>query len=154
MYVCLILAIILNNTLRKNTNPTELIMYVTDKLIRQMRNSTLELDLNYELQYMGEKPNKNTMHLTLDMYYVWQYQIYSIIHFLYFIMAHSLDLNLFKHRIINLKQWQQRSQVSLDSLTLVALLTINSFPITIPRKISGGLNVFSYLIVMNLFFLF
>ena len=70
MYVCLILAIILNNTLRKNTNPTELIMYVTDKLIRQMRNSTLELDLNYELQYMGEKPNKNTMHLTLDMYYV------------------------------------------------------------------------------------
>ena len=66
-------------------------------------------------------------------------------------MAHSLDLNLFKHRIINLKQWQQRSQVSLDSLTLVALLTINSFPITIPHKISGGLNVFSYLIVINHF---
>ena len=64
----LILAIILNNTLRKNTNPTVLIMYVTDKLIRQMRNSTLELDLNYELQYMGVKTNKNTMHLTLDMY--------------------------------------------------------------------------------------
>ena len=66
-------------------------------------------------------------------------------------MAHSLDLNLFKHRIINLKQWQQRSQVSLDSLTLVALLTINSFPITIPHKISGGLNVYSYLIVINHF---
>ena len=48
--MCLILAIILNNTLRKNTNPTVLIMYVIDKLIRQMRNSTLELDLNYELQ--------------------------------------------------------------------------------------------------------
>ena len=58
MYVCLILAIILNNTLRKNTNPTVLIMYVTEKLIRQMGNSTLELDLNYELQYMGEKQTK------------------------------------------------------------------------------------------------
>ena len=66
-------------------------------------------------------------------------------------MAHFLDLNLFKHRIINLKQWQQLSQVSLDSLTLVALLTINSFPITIPHKISGSLNVFSYLIVINHF---
>ena len=66
-------------------------------------------------------------------------------------MAHFLDLNLFKHRIINLKQWQQRSQVSLDSLTLVALLTINSFPITIPHKISGSLNVFSYLIVISHF---
>ena len=63
-----------------------------------------------------------------------------------------MDLNWCKHRIINLKQWQQRSQVSLDSLTLVALLTINSFPITIPHKISGGLNVFSYLIVINHFF--
>ena len=29
--------------------------YVKEKLIRQMRNSTLELDLNYELQYMGVK---------------------------------------------------------------------------------------------------
>ena len=69
-------------------------------------------------------------------------------------MAHFLDLNLFKHRIINLKQWQQRSQVSLDSLTLVALLTINSFPITIPHKISRSLNVFSYLIVINHFSFF
>ena len=58
MYVRLILANILNNASRKNTNPTELIIYVIDKLIRQMRNSTLELDLNYELQYIGEKQTK------------------------------------------------------------------------------------------------
>ena len=42
-------------------------------------------------------------------------------------------------------------QVWLDNLTLVALLTINSFPITIPHKISGSLNVFSYLIVISHF---
>ena len=42
-------------------------------------------------------------------------------------------------------------QVWLDNLTLVALLTINSFPITIPHKISGGLNAFSYLIVISHF---
>ena len=34
---------------------------------------------------------------------------------------------------------------------MVALLTINSFPITIPHKISGGLNAFSYLIVISHF---
>ena len=39
----------------KETNPTVLIKYVKEKLIRQMRNSTLGLDLNYELQYMGVK---------------------------------------------------------------------------------------------------
>ena len=42
-------------------------------------------------------------------------------------------------------------QVWLDNLTLVALLTINSLPITIPHKISGGLNVFSYLIIISHF---
>ena len=34
---------------------------------------------------------------------------------------------------------------------MVALLTNNSFLFPIPHKISGGLNVFSYLIVINHF---
>ena len=29
--------------------------------------------------------------------------------FLYFFTAHSMDLKLFKNRIINLQQWQERS---------------------------------------------
>ena len=39
----------------------------------------------------------------------------------------------------------------LDNLTLVALLTINSFPFPFPYKISGGLNVFANLIVISHF---
>ena len=42
-------------------------------------------------------------------------------------------------------------QVWLDNLTLVVLLTINSFPFTIPYKISGGLNAFSFLVVISHF---
>ena len=34
---------------------------------------------------------------------------------------------------------------------MIALLTINSFPITIPHKISRGLNVLSYLFVISHF---
>ena len=44
-----------------------------------------------------------------------------------------------------------RSPSLIGYLTLVALLTINSFLITIPHKISGGLYVFSYLIVISHF---
>ena len=58
MYERLILANILNNASRKNTNPTELTMYVIDKLIRQMRNSTLELDLNMSCNTLEKNKQK------------------------------------------------------------------------------------------------
>ena len=37
-------------------------------------------------------------------------QGYSEFQFLYLIIAHSIDLILIKHRIINLQQWQQQKE--------------------------------------------
>ena len=42
-----------------------------------------------------------------------------------------------------------RSPSLLDNLTFVALLTINSFPFSFPHKISGGLDILLYLIVIS-----
>ena len=42
-----------------------------------------------------------------------------------------------------------RSPSLLDNLTFVALLTINSFPFSFPHKISGGLDILLYMIVIS-----
>ena len=45
-------------------------------------------------------------------------------------------------------------QVWLDNLTLVALLTINSFPFPFPHKISGDLDILWYPIIISHFLFF
>ena len=48
---------------------------------------------------------------------------------------------------------KRRKLTNCDNGSCKSLLShgLDSFPITIPHKISGGLNVFSYLIVINHF---
>ena len=43
------------NFLEEEMNPIVLVMYVIGKLIRQIRNSTLELDLTYQLKILRGK---------------------------------------------------------------------------------------------------
>ena len=46
------------NFLEEEMNPIVLVMYVIGKLIRQIRNSTLELDLTYELHSWEKNKRK------------------------------------------------------------------------------------------------
>ena len=48
------------NFLEEEMNPIVLVMYVIGKLIRQIRNSTLELDLTYELKILRGKQKETS----------------------------------------------------------------------------------------------
>ena len=48
-------------------------------------------------------------------------QGYIEFQFLYLIIAHSIDLILIKHRIINLQQWQQQKENTLEQSSLMLI---------------------------------